>query len=815
DPGFTTQTLTLQNGTYGMLGGFSGYGGSNNSWYGDWAGYTGDSNLDAHSPKWDYGTQWDFTLNKILGVPDNNLREMAWYILLTNLHETGWHDDGEISGWEHHYSNHIRSANAHAEAARWAAGLYTDSSGAYIADFDDDGTNELVLYNDRLLAVFDPIGGKLQWLFCKGIDYAYSVVSNDNVYWADTNGDYNETNHVAALSDVSVGGIDREHDLYSFDVITASGNTVEAKIYHPSITKTVSLSYGDPYLKVQYRAKGERVYVKCGFTPDNLDLTWSGHSLDRIWDPDGGGYFGQKNTNTNATAAVIVGSAGAVHNFQFAATLLEGDEFWGDTPFEVYIYGGYTSPPDGNGHIPELKALRDSLVDRMAPLPISGTYFTSTDQLVIYFDEEVDASTVVVTGISLDDDDDGVADVTLTTSDSLITTGFAKRLNFDLTEATATAIEALTEPIELLLASGAVQDASGNANQEVTNQDNVPIEIAPATKIQIDGWLTDSDWQCPQLKHEDWWDSEWNGTAPGDTNEINVLYVDWDSTYLYLGIRGHVQGNSWILYLDTDVGGPNGYTDLTRIDTWERGATFTAEGFKVDYQYGAYQHQGAYDSHTMWRLLSDTTSENISSQVYMSFDPQHVYGYDGGSELAVPWDVLYGLGQGNVPVGATIGVVASVCWDPEPNGELGGDSAPNNISATLPTIDNFCELVVDADLDGKPDPGCQASIPPIDSRVGLHILPAYPSPSSALVSIPLRLGLPSSDKDSHAVRACVFDVTGRLINVIFDGQMPSGEHELRWDGKTSSGGETRTGIYFISVSVDGKEIGTVKVTRVR
>jgi hypothetical protein len=52
DPGFTTQALTLQSGTYGLLGEWYGYGGGNNSWYGDWAAYVGPSNLDAHMPKW-------------------------------------------------------------------------------------------------------------------------------------------------------------------------------------------------------------------------------------------------------------------------------------------------------------------------------------------------------------------------------------------------------------------------------------------------------------------------------------------------------------------------------------------------------------------------------------------------------------------------------------------------------------------------------------------------------------------------------------------------------------------------------------------
>ena len=47
----------------------------------------------------------------------------------------------------------------------------------------------------------------------------------------------------------------------------------------------------------------------------------------------------------------------------------------------------------------------------MAPRPLNGTYYQVTDHLKLYFDEEVDASAVVKTGISFDDDDDGVPDI--------------------------------------------------------------------------------------------------------------------------------------------------------------------------------------------------------------------------------------------------------------------------------------------------------------------------------------------------------------------------------------------------------------------
>ena len=52
---------------------------------------------------------------------------------------------------------------------------------------------------------------------------------------------------------------------------------------------------------------------------------------------------------------------------------------------------------------------------------------------------------------------------------------------------------------------------------------------------------------------------------------------------------------------------------------------------------------------------------------------------------------------------AHLGLAASLAWDPEPAGQLGGDQAPSNLAATPPTLDNFRLLAVDADGDGHPD----------------------------------------------------------------------------------------------------------------
>ena len=216
----------------------------------------------------------------------------------------------------------------------------------------------------------------------------------------------------------------------------------------------------------------------------------------------------------------------------------------------------------------------------------------------------------------------------------------------------------------------------------------------------------------------------------------------------------------------------------------------------------------------MWQLLSATTSEDVSSQVIMAFDPDHVNGYDGGSELAVPWDVLYGLGPGQVPAFATIGVVASVCWDPEPDGELGGDVVPNNVVTTLPAIDNFCEIQVDTNGNGLPDPLPTAA--PEDGPRTTQVFGAAPNPSRATTSVRVLLTAPSvGGSASYEVRAEVYDLAGRRVKSVFEGHLPSGSHSFLWDGHDGTGRATGSGVYFLRVVVDGQPAGTAKITRMQ
>ena len=389
NPDFNGSGIDIQNGTYGLLGGADGYGGGNNSWYTNWAGSI--SHSDFHEPQWNYGTVWNDAYNNLMSAPNNSLAQLGWYTLMINLHETGWHDGGEIAGWEHRYSSHMKNANVYAEAARWANGDYTQSTAAFFSDIDHDGGEELVIHNDKTFFVFEGIGGKANWIFYKdGFGNAYSIVGSDVAYYPETDGDYNESsnNHVAALSDVSPN---QQDAIYDITIQESSGDMVSATLTQYGVSKTIQLSTGDNFLDVTYNFYGDTGYIKSGWTPDLLDLIWSGKEhLQRVWGPYGS-YCGQRNSVSGATAALVLGSGGASFNGEFEGTLVKGDEIYGPGIFNVYLYAGYTSEPyDENlTHIHELDDLATELIDEIGPQLISAIQ-VAPNTIDLFFSDNLD-----------------------------------------------------------------------------------------------------------------------------------------------------------------------------------------------------------------------------------------------------------------------------------------------------------------------------------------------------------------------------------------------------------------------------------------
>jgi hypothetical protein len=449
------------------------------------------------------------------------------------------------------------------------------------------------------------------------------------------------------------------------------------------------------------------------------------------------------------------------------------------------------------GEISELEALAAGLTDVLPPRPIIAHYYPSADRLDITFNEIVQYDNAVLTGVGIDENDDGVAEVTLTAEASVENTEDGTTLRIGVAPATAAAIEALTPgTLEVDFPAESFFDIAGNGNEAVTNEDDVRVIYGADTKITIDGLFDSGEWAPYTLVVDDPDDdSTWHPPEQPLMNELYGILVDWDADFLYVGINGQVQSNSWILYLDTAPGGPNGETDLTAIDTWERGTTFTAPGFRADFQYGCYQHQGAFDSDSFFSIDSPTTTTALTDSIISAFDSFHDYGVNGGSEMAIPWHVLYGLGPGQVPPNAELSLVCSICWDPEPDGQLGGDSAPSNTSASLPVIDTAYTVIVDHDGDGLPDEGATDVSEEIAVRTS-RILGNRPNPFNPRTEIAYAVA-----GGSARTTLMIYDPAGRRVATLVDGVVEGGRHRAVWDGRDDDGERLASGVYFARLTV--------------
>lgn len=110
--------------------------------------------------------------------------------------------------------------------------------------------------------------------------------------------------------------------------------------------------------------------------------------------------------------------------------------------------------------------------------------------------------------------------------------------------------------------------------------------------------------------------------------------------------------------------------------------------------------------------------------------------------------------------------------------------------------------VVITDLGSDPSPVPE----PGAGQIVLH--QNQPNPFNPLTII--RMDVPRES----AAHLAVYDIQGRLVRILFRGNLPAGRRELRWDGRDDSGRDVAGGIYLFRLDADGRS-ETRKMTLVR
>ena len=81
----------------------------------------------------------------------------------------------------------------------------------------------------------------------------------------------------------------------------------------------------------------------------------------------------------------------------------------------------------------------------------------------------------------------------------------------------------------------------------------------------------------------------------------------------------------------------------------------------------------------------------------------------------------------------------------------------------------------------------------------LRLHPNYPNPFRSATT--LTYDLPRTT----TVRVAVYDVLGRRVHVLVDGEQPAGRHTVRWEGRRTSGHPLASGVYFVRLEAGDQQ----------
>ena len=736
---FDGNGIEVTTGTYFLLGGYEGYGYANNSWYTHWA--SSPSHSDFHDPVWSYGYIWNDAYENLMSSPDNDLSQLGWYTLMINLHETGWHDNGDISGWEHRYSAHMKNANVYAEASRWANNEYETEMATYWHDIDRDGIDELIMHNSKIFIVFETIGGRACWAFCKdGNGAMYSVIGSDVAYWSESDGDYNESsnNHFGALSDVSPN---YQHEIYDVDIIENSETHLEVSFSKNEINKTCVLSADQSYLEVLFSSDSGNIYNKSGWSPDLLDIIWSGKSnIQRMWG-ENGNYAGRRNSSSGATVAYVLGDAGANHQGEFQGTLVMGDEIVGNGQFKIYLYTGITSEPyDENfNRVTELDVAAALLSDDISPEIVNNeAYIVGDNKIQLTFNESV-------------------TEETATNIDNY-------SLNLQHENEVSTILYTHQRKVILVLQENVAENESGsiiinnisdlNGNSIMTGSEaNLTEVVFPHLVGSFNDWQPDNLEYEFVLNSNGLWELQSN-FSPG-TYQYKVLEtLNWDFSYPENNQTINLDNAETITF----------YANSGVLLENTNGDEFVFHSSEVPKPVGNFlSEMGGID----WNVETHLTDMNDEGLNGDAFEDDGVFSI----KCTIP--------SGNYE----FKIVLNSNWDQNTSVENQIFTLSSNSEVTFfyDMVDNRSEISIQTG-------NSESSIPVLSS---VRVKSIYPNPFNPTTNIKFHLS------KSQKINVTVYNIKGQIVRTLVNDCLQKGDHTILWNGKNEEQNTIASGIYTI------------------
>lgn len=194
-------------------------------------------------------------------------------------------------------------------------------------------------------------------------------------------------------------------------------------------------------------------------------------------------------------------------------------------------------------------------------------------------------------------------------------------------------------------------------------------------------------------------------------------------------------------------------------------------------------------------LTGSTTSADFPTTP-AAFDTSYNGDYDVFvTQLSSSGDeVLWSSFLGGTGTDASNGLILDLSGDPV----LTGSTLSSDFPTTPAAYDTSYNGGYDVFLTGVDVGGASAvPLPPVSSS-GWG--PAAPNPFAGRATI--RYALAWEGK----VRLRIFDITGRLVSVLFEGVQAVGTHEVTWDGRDAAGRRVAAGTYLVRADVGGQEL---------
>lgn len=286
---------------------------------------------------------WD----KVLAMPQGNLRNLAEWTYSAMIYETAWHDedanpdnyksrnyqldfnvnDGctfsqadttfdNISGWALRLHGHARTVGVFADAAQWVQDIKNSVQGPTTTiqqkDVDDDPWNEYILKNDKVYLCFKRWGARLVYAF------VYDPVSQDAVQVIgqsvanpseETDAEEADNNRCSAFKDRYASTPASHNQYVDFDYAQTppvqGSNFWEFVSQDGKIRKRITLPSGRDAVQAQYTL-GSGVgdlYIRHGLGPNQWDLLHHGDS-NLVVQTDSSFYYGLTNKLGGAAYAV-------------------------------------------------------------------------------------------------------------------------------------------------------------------------------------------------------------------------------------------------------------------------------------------------------------------------------------------------------------------------------------------------------------------------------------------------------------------------------------------------------------------------------